>query len=354
MKNERSMEVKGQPVQVYQAGEADYLNLVHLAIAYTGDEEGAAQSVSNWIRTRNTMEFLAEWEKLYSNGQFLEEVYEQHAADSSRNVFSMSAQKWVDTTHAVGIVVRRGRNGGVFAHEDIALEFSTWLNPLFKLYVVKEFQRLKQEEGQRNSQDWQLKRLLSKANYRLHTDAVKAIIVDNLPTSLSQQQRKQKEGFIYSSEADVINRAVFGKTAAEWRSENPSAPTGTNIRDFASAEQLVVLSNIESLNSVLLNQGNTDQRDRLAFLIEQATSQFMALSGTSILGKLRSTLSPLRGITSSPSKELLPAAVPAPAPAVDKPIELPLPEQTTESMPAPPSIRRLPSLRDLLPPTEET
>lgn len=353
MKNDRLITVNGNQVQIYQAKDSDYLNLVHLAFAYAQDEDSAAQTVSNWLRTRNTMDFLAEWEKLYSEGQFLEAVYEQHAADSSKGTFSMSAQKWVDTTHAVGIVVRRGRNGGIYAHEDIALEFSTWLNPLFKLYVVKEFQRLKQEESRRNSQDWQLKRLLSKANYRILTDAVKATIVDNLPTNLTDQQRKWKEGVIYASEADLINKVVFGKTAAEWRSENPDAQAGTNIRDFASAEQLVVLSNIESLGSVLLNQGNLGQRERFEFLAEQAALMFIALSGTATLNRLRSTLSPLQGITSPvPVVKQLPA----PVSEEDKQssISTDLNQKSEpDSIPAPPIIKKLPSLRDLKPPTEE-
>ncbi|RZK31272.1 MAG: KilA-N domain-containing protein [Hymenobacter sp.] len=300
MKNERVITVKDHHVQIYQARDSDYLNLVHLASAYTDDEDNAAQTVSNWIRTRNTMDFLAEWEKLYSDGQFQEAVYEQHAADSSKGTFSMSAQKWVDTTQAVGIVVRRGRTGGIYAHEDIALEFSTWLNPLFKLYVVKEFQRLKQEEGLRNSQDWQLKRMLSKANYRLHTDAVKATIVDNLPSSLTGQQRKWKEGYIYASEADIINKVL-------------------------------------------------EQKERFEFLADQAASMFVALSGTPILNRIRATLSPLQGITSPPVKrEELPLA--KPEQQADAALD---PQGAPDAIPAPPIIKKLPSLRDIQPPTAE-
>jgi len=289
MKNPRTISIQDHPIVIGIINENDYINITQLAAAANDDDDGAAQIVSNWLRTRSTMDFLAAWEGLEGDGNFQLDVYKEYAADSSKPSFTMSPQKWVDNTRAIGINVKRGRGGGIYAHKDIALEFCTWLDPIFKLLVLKEFQRLKEEEGRRLSQDWSLKRKLAKINYRIHTDAIRDIIIANLPSS----RPKSRDGLIYASEADLINKVIFGMTAAEWRAKNPTAPTKDNIRDYASMEQLTVLSNMEVLNASLIEDGHTNQSDRLAYLAPKAVSQLISLSGTKAANKLREAVKPL-------------------------------------------------------------
>lgn len=285
------MLVKDQPILVGQVNQSDYLNLVQLAQAWTGNEDDASHAVSNWMRNRNTLDYLATWEKLYGAGDlFDEEVYMGYVADSTRNTFSMSPLKWVETTHSIGMEVKRGRGGGVYAHEDLALEFCSWLDPVFKLFVYKEFQRLKAEESQRLSLDWNLNRTLSKVNYQLHTDSIKDNIVSALPSALGPIDRRKKEVRIYSSEADMLNKVVFGLTAAEWRTQNPHAKAKENVRDYASSKQLLVLSNMENLNATLMDDGHLDQRMRFTYLAEKAARQFVSLSDSVSANRLSETL----------------------------------------------------------------
>lgn len=225
------------------------------------------------------MDFLAVWERMYGAGeQFEGQAYVDHIVESTKNSFSMSPLRWVETTHAIGIEVKLGRGGGVYAHEDIALEFCSWLDPVFKLYVYKEFQRLKQQEALRLSDDWSLRRQLSKINYRIHTDSIKDNIVAGLSNSMPAGKRRQNEVRIYSSEADMLNKVVFGLTNAEWRIRNPQAKKDENMRDYANPNQLLVLSNVETLNAALISDGHKDQRMRMRYLADKAASFFVSLS----------------------------------------------------------------------------
>ena len=304
MKSPRTIIVREQPVLVGKVEQSDYLNLVQLASAWTQDEEKAASAVGNWIRNRNTMDYLAVWERMYGAGeQFQEQAYVDHIVESTKNSFSMSPLKWVETTHAIGIEVKRGRGGGVYAHEDIALEFCSWLDPVFKLYVYKEFQRLKQQEAIRLSDDWSLRRQLSKINYRLHTDSIKDNIVAGLPSSLPEGKRRQTEVRIYSSEADMLNKIVFGLTNAEWRIRTPQAKKEENMRDYATPNQLLVLSNIETLNAALMADGHLDQRMRMAYLADKAASFFISLSDNASAQRLAAIIKALDAAKKLPPQD---------------------------------------------------
>lgn len=198
-----------------------------------------------WLRNRNTLEFLGIWEQLY-NPDFNPLEFERFRSEAGLNSFSLSPSKWVQATGAIGIYAKAGRGGGTYAHRDIAFEFGSWLSPEFKLYLIKEFQRLKDDEAHHVSREWSFQRTLAKVNYRIHTDAIQEHLI---PPELTKAQIQ----FVYASEADLLNAALFGRTAAEWRKENPKLQG--NMRDHATLEQLVVLSNLESLNSVLIHQG---------------------------------------------------------------------------------------------------
>ena len=288
------MIVKDHPVIVGQVEGSDFINLVQLAGAWTGNAEDAAETVRNWLRNRNTMDFLATWEKMYGAGEDFDEAsYLVHAAESTKNSFSISPLKWVETTHAIGIEVKLGRGGGVYAHQDIAMEFCTWLNPVFRLYVVKEFQRLKEVESRRLSQDWNLKRTLAKVNYHLHTDAIKDNIVAHLPSSLQGKNRRFKEVAIYASEADMLSKVVFGLTAAEWRAQNPHAKAKENMRDHATANQLLILLNMENLSATLMDDGHLSQADRFKYLSEKAARQFISLSDNASAKRLTDAMKSL-------------------------------------------------------------
>jgi hypothetical protein len=197
--------------------------------------------VKNWMRNRGTIEFLGLWEKIH-NPDFKGVEFDPLLFEAGSNAFTMSPTKWIEITHAIGIFTKTGTGGGTFAHQDIAFEFASWVSSEFKLYLLLEFQRLKDDEHQRLSLEWNLQRTLSKINYRIHTDAIKEEIIPKTVT-------KEQAMFIYANEADLLNVALFGKTAAQWRNENPNEKG--NIRDFATLEQLVVLSNMESINALL-------------------------------------------------------------------------------------------------------
>jgi len=223
--------------------------------------------IYNWLRNRNTIEFLGIWEQLY-NPDFKPIEFERFKKQSGLNSFTMSPKKWIDSTNAKGILSKAGRyGGGTFAHKDIAFEFGSWLSAEFKLYLIKEFQRLKNDENERLKLEWNLQRTLAKINYRIHTDAIRESLI---PPQLSKSQIN----FIYANEADLLNMALFGKTAADWRNENPDKKG--NIRDYASIEHLVVLTNLESLNSVFIRQG-LSQSDRLRQLNGIAIMQMKSL-----------------------------------------------------------------------------
>lgn len=246
----------------------DYISLTD--IAKHRNPEFPADVVKNWLRLRSTIEFLGLWEQL-NNPQFNMVDFDQFKNDAGSNAFVMSPQKWIKATSAIGIVSKSGRyGGGTYAHKDIAFEFASWLSPEFKLYIIKDYQRLKEDEGHRLALDWNVKRILAKANYRIHTDAIKTNLI---PPELPQMQ----QGYVYADEADVLNVAVFGMPAKQWKRENPNAKG--NMRDNATIEQLLVLSNLENINALLIEQG-MPQRERLEKLHATALYQMKTITGS--------------------------------------------------------------------------
>ena len=229
----------------------------------------------NWLRNRNTIEFLGIWEQLYNPG-FKPIEFDRFKSQAGLNSFALSQKKWIEATGAIGLYAKSGRGGGTYAHKDIAFEFGSWLSPEFKLYLIKEFQRLKDEESVTTSLEWSFQRTLAKVNYKIHTDAIKERLI---PPRLTAAQT----GIIYASEADLLNVALFGITAAQWRQTNPELPG--NMRDTATLEQLVVLSNLESINAVLIHQ-TLAAPERLAQLNVIAITQMRSLVGLETINQL--------------------------------------------------------------------
>lgn len=247
-------------------GEDDYISLTD--IAKHRNPEFPADVVKNWMRLRSTLEFLGLWEEL-NNPNFNMVDFDQFKNDAGSNAFVMSPQKWIKSTNAIGLISKSGRyGGGTFAHKDIAFEFASWLSPEFKLYIIKDYQRLKEDEGHRLALDWNVKRILVSANYKIHTDAIKENLI---PPELSKQQ----QGYVYADEADLLNVVLFGKTAKQWRIENPGIKG--NIRDYATIEQLLVLTYLENLNAYLVNQG-VPQPERMKKLRATVVYQLKTLS----------------------------------------------------------------------------
>jgi len=224
--------------------------------------------ISDWLRNRNTVEFLGIWESIY-NPNFNYGEFAIIRNQAGLNNYKISVKEWVEKTNAIGLKATAGRYGGTYAHKDIAFEFGMWISPKFKIYLIREFDRLKQDETYRNSIEWDLQRTLSKINYRIHTDAIKEHIIPNIVT-------KEQISYAYANEADLLNVALFGKTAAQWRDENPNGKG--NIRDYATLEQLVVLSNMESINALLIRQ-ELPQHERLVQLNNVAITQMRSLIG---------------------------------------------------------------------------
>ena len=226
-KPSRVITVKGAEVAIATRHEQDYISLTDMLRNF-GDES----ILYNWLRNRNTIEFLGIWEQLYNPG-FKPLEFDRFRSQSGLNSFALSPKKWIEATGAIGIYAKAGRGGGTFAHRDIAFEFGSWLSPEFKLYLIKEFQRLKDEEARTSALGWSFQRTLAKVNYKIHTDAIKDKLI---PVRVTRQQAST----IYATEADLLNVAMFGVTAAQWRNANPNLPG--NMRDAATLEQLVVLS----------------------------------------------------------------------------------------------------------------
>lgn len=267
----KSFSVQGVEIHLATKGEEDYISLTDMA----GKFEGGDQLIKNWLQNRGTIEFLAVWEQLNNPG-FNLVGFHQIRSEAASQRFIMSVKKWADLTSGVGIFAKAGRYGGTFAHRDIAFEFGSWLSPEFKLYLITEFQRFKQAEAERGL-DWDVRRTLAKVQYRVHTDAVKAHLV---PPQLSAKDA----GYVYATEADVLNKALFGVTAAEWKRHNPDAKG--NPRDHATIEQLVVMSSLESQNALLIKQG-LSQAQRLTMLNELARAQLQSLLSNPSLPPLR-------------------------------------------------------------------
>ena len=274
MTKNKSINVQGIDIILYEEKKEDFISLTD--IAKHKDSAHTDSIIQNWLRNRNTIELLGVWETLY-NPNFKPLEFEGFRKQAGLNSFVMTPKKWIESTNAIGITSKSGRYGGTFAHRDIAFEFASWISIEFKLYIIKEFQRLKEEESSRLKLDWNLQRTLSKINYQIHTDAIKEKLI---PKELSKSQIN----FVYANEADMLNVALFGITAKDWREGNPKAEG--NIRDHATIEQLVVLSNMESINAVLIHQ-QLNQAERLLQLNKIAITQMKTLLNSSAMKKLK-------------------------------------------------------------------
>jgi len=274
MAKSKTIIVKGTEINLLSKGLNDYISLTDIAKSRNNVEPFSV--INNWLRSRSTIEFIGLWEKL-CNPDFKPLEFERFRNEAGNNYFVLSPQRWIEATNAVGIISKAGRYGGTFAHRDIAFEFASWISSEFKLYLIVEFQRLKDEESHRLQLDWNLQRTLAKVNYHIQTDAIK----ENL---IPKELTKQQINFVYANEADLLNVSLFGMTSKEWRDGNPKAEG--NIRDDASIEQLVVLSNMESFNAVLIQQG-LKQNERLQQLNKIAITQMKSLVNSRNLKKLK-------------------------------------------------------------------
>ena len=271
MAKNKIIKVEGKEITVILVKEQEYISLTDMLKAKDGDF-----FISDWLRNRNTIEYLGIWETVY-NPNFNYGEFAIIKSQAGLNSYKISVKEWVEKTNAIGLKATAGRYGGTFAHPDISFEFGMWISPQFKIYLVKEFQRLKSEENDRLKLEWNLQRTLAKVNYQIHTDAIK----ENL---IPQEITKQQASFVYANEADLLNVALFGITAKEWRDNNPDK-TG-NIRDYATLEQLVVLSNMESVNALLIRQG-LSQSERLLQLNKVAITQMKSLLASNTMKKLK-------------------------------------------------------------------
>lgn len=264
MNKNRSVEVQGHLIRVSPADDQDYISLTD--IAKYRDEARTDYLIQNWLRNRSTIEFLGVWEQLY-NPDFNPIEFDGIRTSAGLNSFVLTTKRWIEATGAIGIVSKTGRYGGTYAHRDIAFEFASWISVEFRLYLIKEFQRLQEQEQEQNQLDWSVRRSITKFNYRLQTDAIKDHLI---PPVVGTPEEK----YVYANEADVLNVALFGKTAKQWRDQNPG--TAGNIRDYASTAQLVCLSNLETLNTLWIREG-LSREERLGKLNQIARDQMTAL-----------------------------------------------------------------------------
>ncbi|MCO5269041.1 MAG: KilA-N domain-containing protein [Brumimicrobium sp.] len=272
MAKERILQVKESTIKVISQNETDYISLTDM----TGNSNEGSGLIGKWITNKNTLEYLGVWENL-KNTNFNYPEFGVIKNEAGVNRFVMSVGQWIERTGAIGMIVKAGRYGGTYAHKDIAFHFAMWLSPEFQIYLINEFQRLKDEENNRNKLQWNLQRTLAKVNYQIHTDSIKENLIPNEITS-------KQASIIYANEADVLNIALFGITAKEWRENNPDKKG--NIRDFATLDQLVVLSNMESINALLIRQ-NLSQKERLIELNQVAITQMKSLMKQNSLKRLK-------------------------------------------------------------------
>lgn len=269
MKKTTSITVQDVPVTIMNVDQRDYISLTDIAKART-DAGRAADVIKNWLRARSTLEFLGTWEVMY-NPNFKVVEFDHFKSEAGLHTFTLSAKEWIEKTNAVGIYVQAGRYGGTYAHKDIAFEFGSAISPVFKLYLLKEYQRLKDAENDRLKLEWSAKRFLSKNNYLIHTDAVKNYV---LPQS---NYTKNTEWLAYADEADLLNVALFGCTAKAWREANPTLAKNSNIRDYASIAELTVLSNLETHNAELI-KSRMEKKERFEALRQIAQYQLRVLA----------------------------------------------------------------------------
>ena len=270
-----TIEAKGFAIQIYTEDfKNDYISLTDIA-RYKNVHE-PKDVVKNWLRVRDTIEFLGLWETIH-NPNFKGVEFDSFRKEAGTNAFTLSPQRWIENTNAIGIVSKSGRGGGTFAHPDIAMEFASWISAEFKLYLIQDYKRLKSDENSKLSLDWNLNREISKINYKIHTDAIKEYLLKDL----TNEQLSYK----YASEADMLNVALFNKRAKQWREENPNLKG--NMRDYASLNELLVLANMESYNAILIGKG-MEQKERMIELRKLARTQLISLEklGDSGINKL--------------------------------------------------------------------
>ena len=270
----QKIDIKGTKVVIFSKEKEDYISLTD--IAKYKNSERSDYILQNWMRNRSTIEFIGLWEQLH-NPDFNSIEFDGFKNEAGSNSFSLTPKRWITATNAIGIISKAGRYGGTFAHQDIAFEFASWISAEFKLYLLKEFQRLKQAEIEQKQLEWNVSRTLAKVNYQIHTDAINKNLI---PENVSKNKRK----YVYADEADLLNIALFGKTAKEWRDENSNLQG--NIRDYATLEQLVVLSNMESLNSELIKR-QIPSDERLSKLNKIAIDQMKILVANKSIKKLK-------------------------------------------------------------------
>ena len=266
------IKVKDNMIGIIRIGDVDYISLTDLA-RYKNPIE-PKDVVKNWLRTKTNIEFLALWEQMHNPNVKGVEI-DTFKNEAGTHYFTMSPQRWIKETNAIGIVSKSGKNGGTYAHPDIAFEFASWISPEFNLYLITEFERLKQNEGYQNKIEWSVRRELAKTNYRIHTDSIK----DNIVPTLTEKQKQ----YVYANEADILNVALFGKTAKEWKDKNPNL--NGNMRDYANILQLVILSNLENINSELIKEG-LSQKERLERLNKIAKNQIEILQNNNGIKKI--------------------------------------------------------------------
>ncbi len=271
MAKNKKIEVEGKEITILYDKDNEYISLTDMLKAKDGEF-----FISDWLRNRNTVEYLGIWESIYTPN-FNYGEFATIKSNVGLNSYKLSVKEWVEMTNAIGLKATAGRYGGTYAHPDIAFEFGMWISPQFKIYLIKEFQRLKDEENNRLKSEWNLQRILTKINYQIHTDAIKENLI---PTEILSQQIN----FVYANEADLLNVALMGITAKEWRQSNPDK--SGNIRDYANLEQLVVLSNMESINALLIRQG-LPQKERLIQLNKVAITQMKSLLESRAFKKLK-------------------------------------------------------------------
>jgi KilA-N domain len=272
MNKNKTIIVKGSKITILTTHSADFISLTDMTRSF---EDGLVL-IERWFRNKNTIEFIGIWEQL-NNPKFNSPEFGGIMKEAGLNRFTLSVKKWIDKTNAIGVIAKTGRYGsGTYAHRDIAFEFGSWLSPEFKIYLIREFQRLKEDENNRLKSGWDVSRILAKVNYKIHTDAIK----ENL---IPKELTKNQINFVYANEADMLNVALFGMTAKQWRDANSNSDG--NLRDYATMEQLVVLSNLESINAMLIHQ-QLPQSERLTQLNKIAISQMKSLVRNNGLKKL--------------------------------------------------------------------
>lgn len=267
--------VQGTDIKITTVNQEDYISLTDMVANF----EGGSSLIEAWLRNKNTIDFLGVWERI-NNPDFNSPDFEGIKNQAGLNRFSLSVKQWAQKVNGIGIIAKPGRYGGTYAHKDIAFEFGAWLSPEFKLYLIKEFQRLKEAESKSAKAEWDVRRTLAKAQYRIHTDAIKNNLI---PAEINGRQA----GIIYATEADILNKALFGCTAKEWKAANPDK--AGNIRDYASIEQLVVLASLESQNALLIELGQTQQQ-RLVTPNQQARRQIQSILNNRSIQQLDSPL----------------------------------------------------------------